>query len=170
MDVTTIRSRNVALLVQRFGGPTEFGRRIEREQAQVSQWTSATNPKPIGGRLARYIESKLGHERGWLDAPQWEDAPASHSHPVRFDPRIIRGVARAVQDAATELHITLTVREIIELGVEMLERVTETGITTADVVWLVRRLGQGASRDAGRGGVPDGPRDAAGAMGRGKKA
>lgn len=71
MDVGEIRRRNVAALVAGVGGPTEFGRRIERDQAQVSQWLSPTHPKPIGGRLARHIEACVGRHNGWLDTPQW---------------------------------------------------------------------------------------------------
>lgn len=74
MDVSEIRRTNVSALVAEAGGPTEFGKRIDRDQAQVSQWLSATNPKPIGGRLARYIETRIGREAGWLDRPQWQSA------------------------------------------------------------------------------------------------
>lgn len=98
MDVTAIRSRNIAMLVEQFGGPTEFGRRIERDQAQVSQWTSSTNPKPIGGRLARYIETKLGHNRGWLDFPQWEGAEISDSQSLRLDPERIAELATVLAE------------------------------------------------------------------------
>lgn len=72
MDVAEIRRKNIEMMVRLSGGPTEFGRLVGREQAQVSQWISTTNPKPIGGRLARDIEASLDRSRGWLDAPQWE--------------------------------------------------------------------------------------------------
>jgi hypothetical protein len=71
MDASEIRRRNIEQLVRQAGGPTEFARLVGRDQAQVSQWISVTKPKPIGGRLARDIEERLGHERGWLDRPQW---------------------------------------------------------------------------------------------------
>jgi hypothetical protein len=118
MESSTIRTRNVAMLVEQSGGPTEFGRRIDRDQAQVSQWTSATHPKPIGGRLARYIEEKLGHERGWLDAPQWEHAPQQHSQSVRLDPEMLVDVVRALQDVFGEDGLTYSIEEYPELFAE----------------------------------------------------
>jgi DNA-binding Xre family transcriptional regulator len=99
--------------------------------------------------------------------PIRESAPLSHSRSVRQDPKIIRGVARAMQDTADELGVRLTIREAVELGAELYDKVGETGITTADVVWLVRRLEQGTGSDAGRSGLSNGPRDVAGTMGGG---
>jgi hypothetical protein len=101
MDVTTIRARNIAMLVEQRGGPTAFGKEIERDQVQVSQWTSHLKPKPIGGRLARYIEEKLGHERGWLDRPQWQadETPAqSQSHSLQLDPDTLAETARTLRE------------------------------------------------------------------------
>lgn len=89
MDVTEIRAKNVTMLVEKHGGPTAFGQRIARDQVQVSQWTSPSNPKPIGGRLARYIEETLGHGKGWLDHPQWLASavgePVSHYGDLQGD-------------------------------------------------------------------------------------
>jgi len=102
MDVTEIRQANVGMLVTAAGGPTEFGKRIERDQAQVSQWLSPTNPKPIGGRLARYIESRIGRDKGWLDRPQWEgasqSAPSNDSQLVRLDQEIVEATHKALKD------------------------------------------------------------------------
>ena len=98
MDATATRRRNVVALVHQFGGPTEFGRLIERDQAQVSQWTSDKKPKPIGGRLARYIEGRLGHERGWLDTPQWEGEPLQDSHSLRLDPDMLAETHKALRE------------------------------------------------------------------------
>ncbi|NID14995.1 hypothetical protein [Luteibacter yeojuensis] len=71
MEASEIRRRNIEMLVRAAGGPGVFARRVGREQTQVSQWISVKTPKAIGGRLARDIEEHLGHERGWLDRPQW---------------------------------------------------------------------------------------------------
>lgn len=69
MDVTEIRRRNIAALVERHDGPTAFAKLVGREPPQVSQWIAG---KAVGGRLARAIEENLGLPLGWLDQPQWE--------------------------------------------------------------------------------------------------
>lgn len=74
MDVIEIRRRNIAMLVAKAGGPTLFGKKIERDQAQVSQWLSEGNPKAVGRTLARHIEKRLRKPHGWLDLPQWHDS------------------------------------------------------------------------------------------------
>lgn len=71
-------------------------------------------------------------------------ASAGHSQSMRLDQDIILGVARAMQDISTELNIALGVRASIEIAAEMYERVGASGISTADVVWLIKRLEQGA--------------------------
>lgn len=114
MDVTEIRRANVDMLVTAAGGPTEFGKRIERDQAQVSQWLSPTNPKPIGGRLARYIEGQLGHDRGWLDRPQWtsaEDSSPSQSQPMRLDPEMLAETHRVLRELYHEHGRTYSLEE-----------------------------------------------------------
>lgn len=72
LDVKEIRRRNIASLIERHGGPTKFGKDIDRDQSQVSQWLGG---KSIGSNLAREIEAKLALPRGWLDQPQWARAP-----------------------------------------------------------------------------------------------
>lgn len=98
-----------------------------------------------------------------------EQAPAGHSQTVRLDHEIVRGVARAMHDTAKELRVSLGIKQAVYLFAELYERVGESGITTADVVWMVGRIGQGASQDEGAGGVSDGSRDAAGKMGGRRK-
>lgn len=154
MDVTEIRRRNITLLIEQFGGPTEFGRRIERDQAQVSQWTSPANPKPIGGRLARHIESKLGHTVGWMDQPQWESetAPESHSQSVRLDPEIVRDVARALQEVyRDELGRVYDIVEEPELFAEFYERAAALGDTKSqsNIFWLGTRIKGSSSASLG---------------------
>lgn len=107
MDATSTRARNITMLVAQAGGPTAFGKLVERDQVQVSQWTSAKKPKPIGNRLARAIEKRLGHDRGWLDQPQWdphEAAPASHSHVVRLDENMLAETHKACRKFAERQH------------------------------------------------------------------
>lgn len=101
MDATSTRAKNIAMLVDQAGGPTAFGKLIDRDQVQVSQWTSLTKPKPIGGRLARYIDRRLGRDPGWLDRPQWgeaEAAAASNSQSVRLDPEIVSSTHQALKE------------------------------------------------------------------------
>jgi hypothetical protein len=69
MDNKAVRKRNIEWLVPLHGGSTEFGKLVERDQVQVSQWLGG---KPIGDKLARHVEAKLGKPVGWLDQPQWE--------------------------------------------------------------------------------------------------
>jgi hypothetical protein len=104
MDVTTIRRLNIAMLVEQSGGPTAFGEKVERSQIQVSQWTSTTKPKPIGGNLARGIEENLGLEHGWLDRPQWtgESALLQHSQSMRLDPNMIAATHKTLRDLCHE--------------------------------------------------------------------
>jgi len=70
MDAKAARTMNIRRWVEDAGGPAAFARRYGGEkwvQAQVSQWISATNPKPIGHALAREIETVLGKQDGSMD-------------------------------------------------------------------------------------------------------
>lgn len=72
MDATTARTLNIRAHVEAAGGPAEWARRYggtRWQQPQVSQWISETNPKGIGGRLARDLEQAMGLVRGELDRP-----------------------------------------------------------------------------------------------------
>jgi hypothetical protein len=141
MDVTTTRRINVAALVEQAGGPTEFGRRIERDQAQVSQWTSPTSPKPIGGRLARHIEAAMGYERGWLDVSHSEGATQSHSQVVRLDPATVRDVVLILQKLYwEELNRQYVITEEPEVFAELYQRTIERGSTEGSLFWLGTRV------------------------------
>jgi len=68
MDAKTNRTINIRALVAEAGGPADFAAMTRRWPAsQASQWISATNPKPIGHKLAREIEDALGKPYAWLD-------------------------------------------------------------------------------------------------------
>jgi hypothetical protein len=180
MDINEIRHRNVRMLIRRLeeaegrtgdraGGLTMLAAKLGKSSGQVAHFASDKPIKRIGDQIAREIESALGLERGWMDWFQEGRNPAteSNSQPMRLNQQIIRGVARAVQETSEELGVKLGIQQIVELAAEMFEKVGESGITTADVVWLVRKLEQGVPQDDGRGGVSDGSRDTAGTMGRG---
>lgn len=157
MDATSTRARNVAMLVEQAGGPTAFGKLIDRDQVQVSQWTSETKPKAIGGRLARYIEGKLGREKGWLDHPQWnahEPAPPSQSQAVRLDPEIVIATHQALADMYAAKKRTYH-KEDVARFVLVYEKLAarKAGVTDAEL------FGAGLAEDTGISGGAGG-RDA----------
>lgn len=87
MDATTARTVNMRRLVNEAGGPAEWTRKYGADrwtQPQVSQWISETNPKSIGGRLARDLEKVQGLDNGTLDRP-----PHMASQPMGIDPEIL---------------------------------------------------------------------------------
>lgn len=171
MDNKAVRKANIEALVAEAGGPTEFGKLIEREQVQVSQWLGG---KPIGDRLARHIEEKLGKARGWLDVQQWRIAePAAEYQSVRLDPETIAITTRALliflrrRDPTATLD--LTVREDAELFAAVYAEVASSadelalGAAVADLVQAreARRgrqskqaggVDRGEGRKAGAGG------------------
>lgn len=93
----------------------------------------------------------------------------SGSQSVRLDWDIVEGVALALQDTVAELRVTPPITSLIEVFARTYERIGESGITTADVVWMVRQLEQGEGQDAKAGDIPHGSRDVAGGMGRGSR-
>lgn len=79
MDAKTCRTLNIRRAVADAGGPAGFVARYGSGRwvaAQVSQWTSETNPKGIGHALARDLEAAIGLAPGSLDRPPEQ---ASHS-------------------------------------------------------------------------------------------
>jgi hypothetical protein len=155
MDVTTTRRLNVTALIEQAGGPTEFGRKIERDQAQVSQWTSSTNPKPIGGRLARHIEKSLGHEPGWLDTPHSESELSRRSQPMRFDPEIVRDVVQVLQKLyKNELQREYVITDEPDVFTDLYQRTIERGSTEGSLFWLGTRVNrntaQGVASERGK--------------------
>lgn len=70
MDANTARTLNMRLRVAAAGGPAEWARLYggtRWAQPQVSQWISESNPKSIGHRLARDLESVMQLPHGTLD-------------------------------------------------------------------------------------------------------
>jgi transcriptional regulator with XRE-family HTH domain len=150
----------------------ELARACKIRPPSVSDWLSGET-KSISGKNLLAASKRLGVTPEWLSTGQGpRDATdtgiTDSSQTVRLDPDIIQGVARAMQDTAEELKVSLGIKETVELFSELYGRVGDSGITTADVVWLVRRLEQGASHDARRGNISNGPRDAKGEVGRGR--
>lgn len=91
------------------------------------------------------------------------------SHSMRLDRDIVEGVALALQDTVKELRAVPSITSIIDVFARTYDRIGASGITTADVVWMVKQLEQGEVRDAKAGDLSDGSRDAAGRMGSGNR-
>lgn len=68
-----IRVENLLFLIREHGGQKELAERIQKSPGQVSQWAtrapnSATGqPRTIGHKSARQIESALALPTGWMD-------------------------------------------------------------------------------------------------------
>lgn len=82
MDSKTARTLNIRKAVDDAGGPSAFASSVGSgrwSQGQVSQWISEANPKPIGDKLARRLESALRMPAGAFD--NWQDL--LHQHDLR---------------------------------------------------------------------------------------
>lgn len=99
------------------------------------------------------IARRYGVSLRWLmtgTGPMKEEtAPDGHSQAVRLDPRIIRVVARALQEAYAELGRVYSITDEPELFAEMYERTVARGMTTGNLVWLGARIKGGARRGTG---------------------
>lgn len=135
-------------------------------QGAVSHWTGGRLPIPAG-RAGRVADALGINDPGSISIAYREIVGGRHSQSVRLDPDIVRAVARAVQDVAEELDLNPGIRETVEISAELYDRARNSVIATADVVWLTKRLEQGAARNAGGGDIPDGSGDAPGEVGGG---
>lgn len=114
MDAKTARTLNVREWVAAEGGPALFSQRLHGRwvPAQVSQWISESNPKPIGHKLARELEQAGGRRPGSLDTIQDERSVKGSgvseptSHYLTLDAGILADAyLLAVQEAETELGV-----------------------------------------------------------------
>jgi hypothetical protein len=114
MDNKTTRATNIRAWVAELGGPALFSQALGGPwvPAQVSQWISSKNPKPIGDKLARALEKAGGKKHGWLDTIQGEGSvnPSGigepESHYLTLDAAILADAyLLAVQEAGIELGI-----------------------------------------------------------------
>lgn len=133
MDALTARRHNVTQLVADAGGPTAFGRQVNREQAQVSQWISERTPKPIGNRLARYLESSLGLDAGWLDTDQTNVSAPTTAHKVELNTQIIAVVARSLRKVYAQSSRVYSLEDEPERFAS-LYRIAVDALATGDVV------------------------------------
>ncbi|MFC0677497.1 hypothetical protein ACFFGH_06490 [Lysobacter korlensis] len=156
MDNKTVRKANVEMLVREHEGPTAFGKAIDREQVQVSQWLGG---KPIGDRLARHIEEKLGKPRGWLDVLQpgaqgaLETAPLQGSHLARPDfTKLSEAVYLAQQflQILGKQHDDLLPPELLEAAYEAVETLSDgDGSNVVDLMKFMTRRMQERAVDSG---------------------
>lgn len=159
MDATEIRHRNLLVLISTLEGR---GVTKGKDQAQqmgalgASYLSQLKGGKKMGDDTARKIEAAMRKPRGWMDAAQWEQAetaPESHSQSVRFDPEIVRDVARALQEVFAELGyepFDLSQSDDAELFVELYQRVLERGeiASGSNMVWLGTRIKERARMGA----------------------
>jgi hypothetical protein len=149
MDATEIRHRNLLVLISTLEGR---GVTKNKDQAQqmgalgASYLSQLKGGKKMGDDTARKIETAMRKPRGWMDSAQWEHektAPESHSQSVRFDPEIVRDVARALQEVFAELgYEPFDLAHDAELFVELYQRVLERGeiASGSNMVWLGTRI------------------------------
>lgn len=72
--INEIRRSNLEVLIEERGSLRAFAEYIEKSPAQVSQWRNASvdsktgKPRVVGDATARYIEEKVGKQKGWMDS------------------------------------------------------------------------------------------------------
>jgi len=86
--IAEIRHANLLLLVgEGHGAVKRFAARIERDPSQISQLTTQAahsksgQPRGMGDKMARHIETMLKLTPGWLDTPQVEAPTTGDSLP-----------------------------------------------------------------------------------------
>ena len=88
-----IRTKNINLLVNQYGGFKGLGERLGRARAQIEQWArnykdSNGKPRYISDGSCRFIEKTLGLQHGWLDQEHPEqfeiaETPATYLIPAK---------------------------------------------------------------------------------------
>jgi len=72
LDIKQIRYKNAITLRDLAGGVSDFAKKVDRSQPQMSNLVGDSPIKPIGHKLARYFETVFGKPSGWLDSPHYE--------------------------------------------------------------------------------------------------
>lgn len=98
--IDEIRRDNIAILVEEHGGVKSLAVKLEKSEAQVSQWLNGSKDSKTGKQrgmnsdTSRSIEEKAGKERGWMDH--------EHKTDVGYIPKSKKGeVAARIVDALT---------------------------------------------------------------------
>jgi SOS-response transcriptional repressor LexA len=66
---SSIRLENFRELINKAGGPTDAGRKLDMDASQLSQIAGKNPVRNIGTTLARRIEKAFRKPEGWLDVP-----------------------------------------------------------------------------------------------------
>lgn len=72
LDIKQIRYKNAVILRDLAGGVSDFAKKVDRSQPQMSNVVGDNPIKPIGHKLARYFESVFNKPQGWMDTPHFE--------------------------------------------------------------------------------------------------
>ncbi len=67
LDIKQIRYKNAVTLRNLAGGVSDFAKKVDRSQPQMSNVVGDNPIKPIGHKLARYFESVFDKPQGWMD-------------------------------------------------------------------------------------------------------
>ena len=89
--IEEIRTENLNSLIDKHGGNTKFALKIDKEQAQISQWAKnapdsrTKKPRVINSESCRNIEKTLNIETGWMDNDHSKKTSIQNGHPWPFD-------------------------------------------------------------------------------------
>jgi len=68
VDIKKIRLTNLIKLIDEYESQRVFCDLIEKDSSYVSQLKNPSNPKNIGEKMARIIETNTGKPQGWMDS------------------------------------------------------------------------------------------------------
>jgi hypothetical protein len=162
MDIFEIRRRNLALLIddlERRGVTRNMDQAQQLGALGSSYLSQLKGGKKIGEDTARKIEAARGLATGWMDMPQWEGAPDSHSQALRLNKSIVASVARTLLDTYAAEGMTYDFTQEWELFVDLYDAAVRgelrpTGGQVKVGRWIERKSPQGADSGTGKAGVP----------------
>lgn len=97
MDINEIRRANLRRLAADFKSRAEFARKVERSEQQLYTLIGKKAVKPIGDRIARDLEKKLGLSKGDLDVLK-DDAAAAAAAPDGVNLELLEDCIVAVEE------------------------------------------------------------------------
>lgn len=134
LDIKQIRYKNAVILRDLAGGVSDFAKKVDRSQPQMSNLVGDSPIKPIGHKLARYFETVFNKPNGWLDLPHheiWE---------IQKEPNLIKDERRE-----------FTVENVILVSEEVLQKRHDVPLLTwvSAGAWL-QNHGSFSAKDAER--------------------